>query len=183
MIIKPLLDLATLPFVPLVQKAELPEVSGIYFAIDSLEQVHYIGCSSNLRRRWGSHHRKRELESLENVRIAWIEIEDATLLKELEQKLIRHFAPPLNWSPAQTIYRNEPKDEKPTIETSSPEIDLQRQYSLEYWARTMIVEVRDSDFLNWIKTQALGCESISQTGERILKSLFIDGRGQHNDRA
>lgn len=172
MIIKPLLDLATLPFVPLLQKAELPEASGIYFAIDFLERVHYIGCSSNLRRRWRSHHRKRELEILENIRIAWIEIEDATLLKEFEQRLIRHFDPPLNWS-NQAIYTKEEKDKEPKIETSTPEIDSERQYSLDFWARTMSIEVRDPDFLNWIKAQSLGSESLSQTGERILKSLFI----------
>lgn len=91
-----LLDFATMPSLLLSQRAYLPATAGIYFAIDSLDQIQYIGRSVNIRNRWLGHHRKPELEILGNVRIAWVEIEDLTLLSQIEQMCIDYFDPPLN---------------------------------------------------------------------------------------
>ncbi|MBW4422628.1 MAG: GIY-YIG nuclease family protein [Myxacorys californica WJT36-NPBG1] len=42
-----------LPSVPLELRSQLPETPCIYFAINSLGQVQYIGRSANPKRRWG----------------------------------------------------------------------------------------------------------------------------------
>lgn len=67
------LDLTALPSMCLSRRSELPEAPAIYFAIDSLDQIQYIGRSRNLRQRWLSHHRQFQLQAIEGVRIAWLQ--------------------------------------------------------------------------------------------------------------
>lgn len=111
------IDFATMPSLFLAQRAKLPETSGIYFAIDALGQIQYIGRSVNIRNRWLGHHRKSELEIFDNVRIAWIEIADTTLLDQIERTLIQHFAPPLNGARTQVKSKidDKPMTQLPTI--------------------------------------------------------------------
>jgi excinuclease UvrABC nuclease subunit len=90
------IDLAALPSLYLSHRTELPEVSAIYFVIDSLNQIQYIGRSRNLKNRWHSHHRQFQLEAIESVRIAWLQCDDVSFLGEIEAALIEWFAPPLN---------------------------------------------------------------------------------------
>lgn len=89
-------DVMQLPFLPLLRRTELPRTSAIYFAIDSLGQIQYIGQSTNLRQRWANHHRHPELDAIGNINIAWLEISDPSLLREVEEALIEHFDPPFN---------------------------------------------------------------------------------------
>lgn len=90
------IDLKTLPALPLSRRKELPQTAGIYFAIDAGGVVQYIGQSINLRQRWLQHHRQTALTFVHDVRIAWIEVNELSLLKEIEGKMIRHFKPLLN---------------------------------------------------------------------------------------
>ncbi|AUB42341.1 Excinuclease UvrABC, nuclease subunit [Nostoc flagelliforme CCNUN1] len=70
---------------------------GIYFAISSNDEILYIGRSSNLRNRWKSHHRAVQLKSQsEDIRLAWLQVDDELLLPEIEAALIEHFAPAFN---------------------------------------------------------------------------------------
>lgn len=87
------IDLLTLPSVALADRKQLPEIPCIYFAIDGLNQVQYIGRSNNLRQRWlVQHHRQKQVHG---CRIAYIQC-DPTLLSEVETALIEWFQPLLN---------------------------------------------------------------------------------------
>lgn len=90
------LDVSALPSVCLTHRAGLPTTAAIYFAIDSLGQIQYIGQSVNLRQRWANHHRQSQLDAIGNINIAWLEISDPSLLQEIEEALIEHFDPPFN---------------------------------------------------------------------------------------
>lgn len=85
-----------LSWVLINEKDELPEQSGIYFVIDNLETIHYIGMSINLRNRWYSHHRQEDFDLIENGKIAYISSMPKHYLKEIEATLIKTFIPKLN---------------------------------------------------------------------------------------
>ena len=90
------LNLSTLPSVLLANRKQLPPILGIYFAINSLGVVQYIGQSVNIRNRWLNHHRQSELDVVGNVSIAYLEVSEPSLLSEIEWALIEYFHPPLN---------------------------------------------------------------------------------------
>ena len=92
------LDLRSLPSVKLKEKNDLPNAPGIYFVLNSLGHVQYIGSSSNIKERWKNHHRRVQLQELEEVSISCIQVEDSNLLPFIEQALIEWFRPPLNGS-------------------------------------------------------------------------------------
>ena len=94
------LDLSTLPALALEARKELPAVSGIYFVRNASGEVVYIGRAVNLRQRWETHHRARQLKSFTGITIAWLAVEDQALLGEIEAACITHYAPPLNGSTA-----------------------------------------------------------------------------------
>ena len=89
------LDLKSLPSVALESRSKLPEQSAIYFAIDSLGNIQYIGQTANLKQRWIGHHRFKQLKSLDGVRIAYMFL-DSDLLPSVEKALIDWFKPALN---------------------------------------------------------------------------------------
>lgn len=90
------IDLANLPTLPLEYKSLLPEVSCIYFAIDSLGTIQYIGQTTNLQQRWISHHRYHDVNACSGVRISYLYIDAPELLPEIESALIDWFKPVLN---------------------------------------------------------------------------------------
>lgn len=90
------INLSSLPWVPLDATAGFPAQPGIYFAIDSLNQVQYIGRSANVQGRWKSHHKYSDLAAIGGVRIAYLFVDAPDLLPEIEAALIRWFTPPLN---------------------------------------------------------------------------------------
>ena len=90
------IDLEQLPSIDFEDRKQLPEVSGIYFAIDSNDNIQYIGQSINIRNRLQTHHRKQQLSELAGVRIAYLEVSDTSLLYDIEQALIDYFNPYLN---------------------------------------------------------------------------------------
>jgi len=90
------LNLSTLPSVPLEDRSQLPQSPCIYFAIDSLGTVQYIGRSVNPKNRWASHSKTTELNALDQVRIAYMFVDDANLLTPIENALIAWFNPSLN---------------------------------------------------------------------------------------
>lgn len=89
-----------LPSVLLTARKDLPTIPCIYFAIDSQENVQYIGRTTNLQQRWVGHHRTKQLEKMKGVRIAYLSIDDISLLPSIEQALIDWFKPPLNGASA-----------------------------------------------------------------------------------
>jgi putative transcriptional regulator len=94
------IDLASLPWLPLDERSAFPRQPAIYFAIASSGEVQYIGISKDPRQRWYQHHRYQQLEALGKIRIAYLFVEDATLLRPIEDALIAWFCPPLNMTSA-----------------------------------------------------------------------------------
>lgn len=93
-----LIDIETLPSVALSDRKKLPEISGIYLAVDSQETVQYIGKSVNLNQRWKTHHRHSQFKDIGKIKIVWIEVSEKSLLLEIETALIEYFNPVLNQS-------------------------------------------------------------------------------------
>lgn len=91
------IDLASLPWLPLEEKTAFPKRASIYFAIDSLGNVQYIGRSVNTKRRWGNHHKYHDLTGIGGVRIAYLFVDSPELLPNIEKALIQWFQPPLNY--------------------------------------------------------------------------------------
>lgn len=89
------IQLAHLPWLPLEARAAFPRQPAIYFAIDSLEVVQYIGRSVDPKQRWAQHHRYGQLSDIGGVRIAYL-FTDVDLLPVVEAALIAWFDPPLN---------------------------------------------------------------------------------------
>jgi len=87
--------LAVLPSLPLEERKALPATAGIYFVLAG-DAVLYIGKATNLYQRWDAHHRLKQLNKRGGCRIAWMTVDDAGLLDELEQVCITHFDPVLN---------------------------------------------------------------------------------------
>lgn len=96
-----MIDLSTinpfnLPSLPLEQCRKLPNYSGIYFVLSASDDILYIGCSANLQERWIVHHRYQQFQEIGNVRISWLQVQDASQVNVIEQELISYFNPLLN---------------------------------------------------------------------------------------
>src|SRR5262245_37810457 len=90
------IDVTTLPSVRFEERRALPQTPGVYFALIDPATILYIGQAKSLLFRWHNHHRVQEFYRIENLRIAYIEIEDGTMLTTLEKSFIHYFDPPLN---------------------------------------------------------------------------------------
>lgn len=96
------IDPLTLPYVMMSELDYLPTCSGVYFAIEEVEQVAYVGQSCNIRQRWRAHHVEgdlcdlSDLHSARRVKIAWFETAGGEDISTLERLLILRFRPRLN---------------------------------------------------------------------------------------
>lgn len=88
---------ADLPAIPLAERAALPDTPAIYFVLAG-DTVLYVGQSVNVRQRWLAHHRLQQLNEHGGCRIAWLMVDDTSLLDEMERACIAHFRPALNGS-------------------------------------------------------------------------------------
>lgn len=89
--------LEKLPWVPLEERSLLPNRPAIYFAIDSLSTVQYIGASRSLRSRWLNHEKLYFFRRIPQLKIAWIPVDlPFKLLEKVERTLIYRFQPPMN---------------------------------------------------------------------------------------
>lgn len=95
MISPELLNISSLPSLPLESRKDFPEETCIYFAIDSQDTIQYIGRTQNLRQRWMGHHCQHRLTGMGGVRIAYLSV-NVELLDSVEAALIEWFCPPLN---------------------------------------------------------------------------------------
>lgn len=91
-------SLLNLPSLPLSCRKQFPSCPAIYFVL-AAEKVLYVGRTINLVNRWAGHHRLAELENIEEVKIAWMEVNDFTLLPSVEKVLIQYLKPTLNNQP------------------------------------------------------------------------------------
>ena len=94
-------EILNLPNVHFIDRALLPNESGIYFVIFEVQnqRIAYVGKAKNIQKRWAGHHREPELWMLTSlgipVDIAWVKLEEK-YLDEAEKFLIAVFRPPLN---------------------------------------------------------------------------------------
>ncbi len=86
---------AALPSLPLEERKRLPGTAAIYFVLSD-DTVLYVGKATNLYQRWDAHHRLKQLNEHGGCRIAWMTVDDAGLLDEMERACIAHFEPVLN---------------------------------------------------------------------------------------
>ena len=89
------IDTKTLPCMTLSDSKSFPQVSCIYFAIDSLGCVHYVGKTKNLNSRWKNHQCKDRLLNIGGIKIAYLILDDSSL-GQVEKDAILFFSPPLN---------------------------------------------------------------------------------------
>lgn len=87
--------LDALPKVDLSSKGQLPETPAVYFVATKTE-IAYIGQSTNIRRRFASHHLLQVFRKLDNCAISYISIGCIELLATVEQDCIEYFRPHLN---------------------------------------------------------------------------------------
>jgi DNA-binding XRE family transcriptional regulator len=85
-----------LPSMPLEERSRFPPVPCVYFAIDSLGIVQYIGKAADLRVRWSQHHKYNKLAQMPMISIAYLQVDHYELLDDVELALIHWFNPPLN---------------------------------------------------------------------------------------
>ena len=89
-------QIAALPSVPLLDRDQLPNAPGIYFALSGTNELYYIGRSRSMRARWLQHHRYEELSRVAGIRLAFAVVAQQHVLGGLERALIRRLNPPIN---------------------------------------------------------------------------------------
>jgi hypothetical protein len=89
----------SLPFLLFAQRAELPEVSGVYIVFRGT-QVLYVGQSLNIRQRWANHHRISQLSDTD--RVAYMVVPSDCLI-EVENQYISLLQPSLNRTPSPVL--------------------------------------------------------------------------------
>jgi len=90
------LNLIDLPSVAVKDRKEMPNCSAIYFVLDKDNVAIYVGQSIGLAQRWVQHHRLKQLATMGDCRIAWLEVSDTALLDSIERACIAYFQPSLN---------------------------------------------------------------------------------------
>lgn len=109
-------SILALPKVPLENRENLPQVSGIYYVIDQNRIIWYIGQAKDLKARWKSksHHRLFQLNSQKKTKFKiHYRIIESSKLNEIEQQEISKYHPRLNQSkvkhrnirPSETLLR------------------------------------------------------------------------------
>ena len=92
------LDINSLPYVLLENRADLPDAPGVYFVQDDRGILFYVGCSQSLATRWAGHDKIELFESIsekvEWVQIRFIECHD---YRQIEAACIINFRPLMNW--------------------------------------------------------------------------------------
>jgi hypothetical protein len=87
------IPLLSLPFVPFYEPKRLPRLTAVYFVLNAKGTVLYVGKSINLLQRWLGHHRAAKLTDQQATRIAWLTIDDVTILATVEAACIAYFDP------------------------------------------------------------------------------------------
>jgi hypothetical protein len=85
---------ADFPSVTIDRLNELPEIEGIYFAMQD-DEVLYVGQSRNIWNRWKNHHKTDDLYLMSGIRVHWLESDGRPLLVQ-EREWIDYCHPPLN---------------------------------------------------------------------------------------
>lgn len=91
-------EIEKLSFVEWSDLRQLPNCPAIYFVVDSKNIIQYIGQAKDLEKRWRNHHRKFQLDQINEkypIRLYWI-ILNLDDLKTAEKHFIEKYKPLLN---------------------------------------------------------------------------------------
>ncbi len=86
------MKISLLPSLSFGHRQDLPPIPALYFVLNDQREIAYIGETENLRARWKSHHRARQM-STGGYRIHWRQISDTAERADAEQKSIKYFRP------------------------------------------------------------------------------------------
>jgi len=139
------INLSALPSVALEAKSAFPRQPSIYFAIDSLGTVQYVGRSVDPKIRWAGHHRFGQLTAIGQVRIAYLFVDSPELLPGIEAALIDWFDPPLNVMGRRDLNQVATDKRVPGI------ADLRDKAGLTQLELAQAVGVTESTISNWEK--------------------------------
>lgn len=95
MIAPEFIDIAKLPSLSLTDRKRLPSVAACYLVLQK-ETVIYIGRTKNILNRWRGHQLLSKIKSLPDIRIAWVQVSDVSILPGVEAALIAYFTPQFN---------------------------------------------------------------------------------------
>ena len=167
-------DILSLPWLPLENRAELPNVPGIYFLLED-ERVIYIGLSKkSILRRWWTHPKLKELKQRTGeFKIAWLECRALLLLPVIESALIERFGKP---------ELNRKRGNRIMPITQSPQLYREMEEQIEYmlvglrrtdWALVKLVadklQLQHHEALGWIVR--LGASATPGRYHRMLNKL------------
>lgn len=156
-----------LPSVPLDQRSQLPNVSGVYFAVRN-EDVLYVGRASNLRARWArnNHHRLYELDILGGIFLHWLEVDTSACdIAELEGNLIKYFDPP--------VFNSSPVKDRRIIELEERVRQLEQQMEAGQYVKYVMDNVRKS------KALLSRFEIVGGLSETSIAAMLKDNTGDH----
>ncbi len=148
-------SLTDLPSLPLSERSALPDTAAIYFVLAG-HTVLYIGQSVSLRQRWVAHHRLAQLNEHGGCRIAWMQVDDVSLLDGIEQACIAHFSPLLN----DTV------------------IGARSVRAGEVWIEVRVPQEAKAALDEWAKAAGVSASLIMR---RLLVEALASGRGERGE--
>jgi hypothetical protein len=80
-----------LPWLAFRHRRYLPAIPAIYFVLDDVPELLYVGQATNLHDRWRAHHRASQMQEL--YRICWYEVRDARDRDRIEGLFIYRMFP------------------------------------------------------------------------------------------
>ena len=84
--------ISLLPSLAFEHRQDLDPIPALYFVLNEQREVVYIGQTANLRERWRSHHRARQMAA-GGYRIHWRQIADEDERLSLEKEAITYLRP------------------------------------------------------------------------------------------
>lgn len=152
------INLSDLPSIPFESRSHLPKCAGIYIVLNEFSKVLYVERSINIRARWTSHHKRKELQALNGIKIAWFQVADVPFLPILESAFISRFNPELNF-PSPGFWHGQPL----------------KQFRIEAGLRTVDIAfhlgVADSSVRNWESGRTVPILTFAQM--RQLMQLYL----------
>ncbi|MDJ0687366.1 MAG: hypothetical protein QNJ41_02545 [Xenococcaceae cyanobacterium MO_188.B32] len=141
-------NILNLPKVALEVKQLLPECSGIYYVVDEVNTVWYIGKAKNICKRWQgkAHHRIYQLEAQKKKYFTiYYEKVDLSQLDKIEKQRIKKYHPHLNASPVKT------KNVRPTETLLRETIAAISDFAFILGVEPPRKEVESQISMNWMK--------------------------------
>jgi len=92
MTLETIAQISLFPSTTFEHRAELPPIGAVYFVLNSRREVMYIGQTANLRDRWKSHHRARQM-AVGSYRIHFVHVADEDRRLALEKEATAYFRP------------------------------------------------------------------------------------------